>query len=498
MSAPSVHLAIDLGAESGRAIVGVLADDVLALHEVHRFAHGPVRLPSGLHWEVTGLWREVLAGLAAAVSWCRRNGLTLRSVGVDTWGVDYALVGRSGQLLGLPYCYRDGRSAAAFRRLMQRPGADAIYAATGVQPMALNTLYQLVAHAEAEPEVVGAAEQVLFMPDLFHYLLSGVRSNEATIASTSQMLDPRSGRWAEGLLNEVGVPRRLLSAPVREGTVLGPLSPEVAELVGAGESPILVMVPASHDTACAVAAAPADGESAWCYLSSGTWSLLGAELEEPCVNAAARDGGFTNEGGVGGTIRFLKNLTGLWLVQEVRRGLARAGQEYDYAELSRMACGAAPFRTLIDAQASEFAQPGDMPARIAGHARRSGQPVPETPGQLVRCCLESLALSCRRALRGLERALERRFEVLHIVGGGVRSELLNQMIADATGLTAVAGPAEATAAGNILVQALGAGEVRDRIHIRRIATGSFRPTTVAPRDQGDAWDRADARLSASG
>lgn len=496
MSHPTVHLAIDLGAESGRAIAGVLDNQRLTLHELHRFSHAPISLPSGLHWDLPALWRGVLASLTAAIRWSRDHALPLRSVGVDTWGVDYALLGHSGELLGLPYCYRDPRTAAAFQRLMRHPGAAAIYDATGIQPMPLNTLVQLVAHLEADPERLAAARRLLFMPDLFHYRLSGVACNEATIASTSQMLDPRTGGWADRLLETVGVPRRLLATPSPPATRLGPLRPDVVALLAPDAGAVEVILPASHDTASAVAAAPAPAGAKWCYLSSGTWSLLGAELDAPCFRAAARVSPFTNEGGLGGTIRFHRNLTGLWLVQQCRRAFAQAGAELNYATLTALAASAPPLRTVIDAQNAAFAQTGDMPARIAEFARRTGQPEPQTPGQYVRCCLESLAISYRRTLADLESVLQRRFDVIHVLGGGGRNALLNQMTADATGRRVVVGPIEATAAGSVLVQAIGAGIVRDGAHARQIATTSFTPALFEPnRSDAAAWTHAATRIA---
>jgi len=469
----------------------VLDGDRLTLHELRRFVHGPQRLPSGLHWDLTGLWKEALAATRLAVAWARERQLPLVSLGVDTWGVDYGLLGRSGELLGLPHAYRDERNTSAFENTLARLGRESIYRATGIQFMPLNTLYQLVAQHESEPDLVARADRLLFMPDLLHYFFTGRMSVEASIASTSQMMDPRTGDWAWALLQELGLPTHMLGPIVPAGTPIGGLLPHVAADTGADEG-LRVITPAAHDTASAVAAIPADEGTNWCYLSSGTWSLLGAELDHPCLSDAAREVPFTNEAGVGGTIRFLKNITGLWLVQECRRQLARDDPRHDYDDLMRAAAKAESFRTLLDTDHAPFAAPGRMPEKIAAFARATGQPEPRDVGELIRCCLESLALAYRRALDLLERVLGRRFDILHIVGGGGRNELLNQMTAAATGRKVVVGPYEATAAGNILVQAMDTGTVRDRAHLRRIVSASFSPATYEPRNVA-AWDKAYAR-----
>ena len=486
------YLAIDLGAESGRTIVGVLDEGKLKLHEAHRFFHLPRRLPSGLHWDLTGLWGQVLEGTRKAAEWVRDEGLSLTSLGVDTWGVDYALLSRSGELLGLPHCYRDERNGPAFEKTIAALGREALYQATGIQFLALNTLYQLVAARDADPELVTQADKLVFMPDLLHYFFTGRAVVESSIASTSQMTDPRTGRWATGLLEELGLPTRMLGPIVPSGTPLGPLLPDVAAEIGAGEE-VQVIAPAVHDTASAVAAVPAGSAPNWCYLSSGTWSLIGVELDRPCINDAAREIPFTNEGGVGGTIRFLKNIDGLWLVQECRRHFEKQGIHCGYDELAERAAAAEPFRTLVDSNHEPFASAGEMPKKIADFARSTRQAVPDDIGQFVRCCLESLALTYRHTLGQLERVLDRRFDVLHIVGGGGRNKLLNQMTADAIGRRVVVGPHEATATGNLLVQALGAGDVSDRAHIRRIVANTFEPEAYEPREPA-AWDRAYERF----
>jgi rhamnulokinase len=487
----TAYIAIDLGAESGRVVVGVLENERLRLEEVHRFLHESVWLPTGLHWNITGIWREIIVGLRKAAAWGRENRVELVSVGVDTWGVDWALVDRAGELVGTPHTYRDPRNSAAFDAVVARLGADRIYRTTGIQFMALNSLCSLYAHQLGDPQAVAAADRLLFIPDLLHYWLSGERTTEATIASTSQMIDCHTGDWAREMVAELGLPTNILGPVISPGTMIEKLRSILAEETGLPAG-LRVVAPGAHDTASAVAAVPATGNSNWCYLSSGTWSLLGAELDEPCVSAAAQAESFTNELGVGGKIRFLKNIAGLWLVQECRRDFARRGQEFDYPALTQLASEAPAFRTLIDPGHSSFLLPGDMPKKIAAFAGATGQPAPESPGQFIRCCLESLALTYRDKLSTLESILGRRFDVLHIVGGGGKNALLSQMTAAAIGRPVIVGPYEATATGNVLVQAMATSEIVDVGHLRRLVANSFELVTYEPAPGGD-WDEAASR-----
>ena len=497
------YVAFDLGAESGRAMLATVttsggrdAAGSVELAEVHRFATVMQRLPSGYHWSLVGLWGELLTGLREAGQRARADKLKLVSLGVDTWGVDFGLVGKSGQLLGLPFAYRDDSHHAAMAKVRRKLGDHAIYGATGIQFMFFNSLFQLAARHAAEPGQLQQARRLLFMPDLLHWFFSGRMVNEATIASTSQMVDPRRGhgRWDKALLAKAGLPTQMLGRIVPAGTKVGTLTESVA--TAAGVDRLAVIAPGSHDTASAVAAVPVDDDRVaagdWAFLSSGTWSLMGAELARPLLTDAARTAGFTNERGVGGKIRFLKNIAGLWLVQETRRDFARRGSEHDYATLTRLAAKAPPFRTLIDPGHGPFASPGDMPAKIAAFAKATGQPVPRNVGEFVRCCLESLALCYRHTLDSLEGVLDRRLNVLHIVGGGGRNELLNQMTADALGRDVIVGPDEATALGNALTQAIGHGQVRDLAHLRAIVRASVKPRRYRPR-QADAMAAQFAR-----
>ncbi len=490
----TASIAIDLGAESGRVIIGILDNQRLRLEEVHRFMHEPVWLPRGLHWNITGIWREIIVGLRKAAEWGRANRVELASVGVDTWGVDWALVDQAGELVGLPHAYRDPRNAAAYEAVVAKLGADRIYRTSGIQFMPLNSLYSVYAHFmrySGSQEMIDSLKGMVFIPDLFHYWLSGHCAVEATIASTSQMVDCHTGDWASDMLADLGLPTPTLSPYTYPGDTIGTLLPKVAEETGLSAG-TRVVAPASHDTASAVAAVPAVDGRSWCYLSSGTWSLLGAELDEPCVTPQAQAASFTNERGVSDTIRFLKNIAGLWLVQECRRDFVRRGQDFDYPTLTRLASESPAFRTLVDPEHSAFASPGEMPQKIAELARKTGQPVPESPGQFIRCCLESLALAYREKLETLESILNRRFEVLHIVGGGGKNALLSQMTADAIGRPVVVGPYEATAMGNVLVQAMAVNAVRDLHHLRQIVADSFELVTYQPSSTGD-WDAAASR-----
>lgn len=474
-----IHLAVDLGAESGRVMaIGVSADQ-LFLHECHRFGHAPVVLPTGWHWDITGLWREVVQGLAAAAAWAREQGHSIVSVGVDSWGVDFGLLDPAGELLALPRAYRDPRNEEWARRVQQEIGVDRLYRETGIQMLPFNTLYPLRALQEFNPGLLQAAENLLFIPDLFHYWLSGEVAVEQTIASTSQMLDVQRGGWAGGLLKDAGLPLHFLGSLTPAGTILGELRREVAAATGLAPD-TSVIAPAAHDTASAVVAVPARADSRWCYLSSGTWSLLGAELSAPCVTAASQRFMFTNEAGFGGTTRFLKNIAGLWLVQQCRAAWARDGKEWSYAELTEQAAAAPSGRTLLDPSAHDFYAPANMPAAIAEFARRTAQPVPENPGQFVRACLESLALAYRQVLEQLEACLDRQFDTLHIVGGGSQNRLLNQLAADFTGRAVVPGPVEATALGNGLVQAVACGELAGIEELRSLVRSTGQLQTLAP------------------
>ena len=490
-------VALDLGAESGRAVLGTLEDGRLTLEEKHRFANPTGRMRGTLCWNLMAQWEEIKTGLRKAAAGdphdTEHRRPALHGVGVDTWGVDFGLLGADGDVLGNPVHYRDPRTEGMLEKAFALVPKERIFDATGVQFMRLNTLYQLLAMKEQKPHALEAAETLLLMPDLFNYLLTGERKAEFSIASTSQMYDPRKKAWATGLLAELGLPTKVLPEIVPSGTVIGQVARHVAEECNVGRIPVIAT--AGHDTAAAVAAVPADpaaqpGE--WCYISSGTWSLMGVELDEPIVNAKSLAYNYTNEGGVGGTIRFLKNIMGLWLVQECRRQFAREGHDHSYSELTQMAARSRGVGAVIDPDHKPFLSPGDMPDKIEQFCRDTRQKTPNTRGDYVRTCLESLALTYRKTLEGLEDILGLRVGVIHVVGGGSQNELLNQMTADACQRPVLAGPVEATAAGNILVQAMATGDVKSLAHARGVVRNSFEVKRFEPK--GDKrWEELYAK-----
>jgi len=480
------YLAVDLGAESGRAILGTLNGNQLQLEELHRFPNVPVRTPSGLYWDSLRLFHEIQQGLSVAG---RERKIGLDGVGVDTWGVDFALLGRDGSLVANPMHYRDSRNDGMLDKTFAVVPREEIFAHTGIQFIQLNTLCQLYAMKLAGAPGLEAAARLLFMPDLFNYWLTGVARNELTEASTSQFYNPIEKRWATELFERLGLSASILGEIVFPGTLLGPLLPHVAEAAGLERVPVFAT--ASHDTAAAVAAVPAEGKG-WCYISSGTWSLMGVELPEPVINERSLALNFTNEIGFGGTVRFLKNIAGLWLLQECRRAWALEGNEFGYDDLARLAASSQPFKAIISPDA--FLYPGAMPAQIAAWCGSRGQVAPETPGEFTRTILESLALRYRQVLESLESAISRQIGPIHIVGGGSRNRLLNQLVADATQRLVVAGPSEATAAGNVMVQAIGSGVIADLKEARAVVRRSLPLSLYEPQPSG-GWDDAYSRFS---
>lgn len=433
----------------------------VAVNELHRFPNIPIQLPNGLYWDTLRLQHEICESIRAAA----KVAPELDGIAVDTWGVDFALIGARGELLDNPRHYRDARTAGLMEQLFETVPRREVFRRTGVQFLEINSLYQLRAIQRDSPGLLGAASHLLFMPDLFNYFLTGEFASEKTIASTSQFFDPVGKRFATDLLEKLDLPTGPLCDLIEPGTRLGSLLPHVAEL----RAPVYAT--ASHDTASAVAAVPAVRADNIAYISSGTWSLMGVELTQPVIDDATLEANFTNEAGAGGTIRFLQNIPGLWMVQECRRAWARQGLELTYGELIERASSAKALDALLDLD--EFTAPGDHPARICDYCRRTGQAVPEDPGSIVRVILESLAARYRRVLESLERLTHRRIEVIHIVGGGSRNRLLNQFTANSTGRRVIAGPAEATAAGNALTQAMGAGAIGSVEEIRAVVRRSF-------------------------
>jgi rhamnulokinase len=485
MSKIAKFLAFDLGAESGRGVLGTLDEGTLKLQEIHRFANGPVRVLDSLHWDVLKMQEEI----KSALELCAKNAPELDGIGFDTWGVDFALIGRNNTLLGHPYHYRDKLTDGMIEEAFRRVPREEIFQRTGIQFMKLNTLYQLLAMSLMNSPLLEVAETLLMVPDLFNFLFTGRKVSEFTIATTTQFYDPRERNWSKPLFDKLGMPYHILPEIVPAGTEIGPLLPSVREDVGLGEVPVIA--PACHDTGSAVAAVPAKGEN-WVYISSGTWSLLGVEIPEPIISDLALKYNFTNEGGVGNTIRFLKNITGLWLVQECRRTWEEAGESLSYDDLARIAEEARPLVSLIEPNYEPFLSPGDMPSRIRDFCKETGQPVPETKGALLRCALESLALKYRWGVERLEEILGRNLDVIHIIGGGCQNTLLCQLTADATGRQVVAGPVEATAIGNIMMQALTTGYVTSIAEARDLIRRSFHVITYEPKPVS-GWDDAYSR-----
>lgn len=483
MSDAATFLAVDLGASSGRVVQGTLSGGRFELRELRRFENGPVRLGGSLYWNALGLWSEIQGALS---TYARHSGPPLEGIGVDTWGVDFALLDRSGELLGVPHHYRDPRTDGVMEQVFARLPKTDLYARTGVQFMQINTLYQLYSlRGSAQLE---AAATLLMMPDLFHYWLTGEVSGETTVASTSQLLDARTRRWNTGLLELLELPSHILPPLVAPGTVLGTLQGSVARDTGLPKG-TPVIAPAGHDTASAVAATTGGGM----FVSSGTWSLVGTEVAEPVLTADALARDFTNESGVGGTVRLLKNVAGLWLLLECRRVWALEGDAYSWEALLAAAGRAAPFRSLADPGAETFLHPESMPEAIRAACRESGEPEPQSIGELVRCCLESLALKYRSVLDDLETLTGTPLEVVRIVGGGSQNALLCQYTADACNRPVVAGPVEATALGNVLVQALARGFLPSLEAGRQVVAASSPQTHYEPQDR-EAWEDTYARF----
>ncbi|WP_373430425.1 rhamnulokinase [Streptomyces achromogenes] len=473
------YAAVDLGASSGRVMVGRVGPDTLELTEAHRFANRPVRLPEGLRWDVLSLYAGVLDGLRAAGR--------VDSVGIDSWAVDYGLLDADGALLGNPVHYRDARTEGVAEKVWASMPAAELYAATGLQYAPFNTLYQLTAAASTAQ--LAQARRLLLIPDLLTYWLTGEQGTELTNASTTQLIDPRTGDWSHAVADRLGIDLTLFAPLRRPGDPAGLLRDRVLEETGL-TGPVPVTTVGSHDTASAVAAVPAVDER-FAYICTGTWSLAGLELTAPVLTEESRAANFTNELGLDGTVRYLRNIMGLWLLQECMR----AWDQPDLADLLRDAAAAPALRSVVDAGDAVFLAPGRMPERIAEACRASGQPVPGTPGEITRCILDSLALAHRRAVEDAQRLAGHAVDAVHIVGGGTRNTLLCQLTADACGLPVVAGPTEAAALGNVLVQARAHGLVGDRADIRRLLARTQPLTRYEPRGDTGRWREAQARLT---
>ncbi len=476
-------LAFDLGAGSGRAMLGTLAQDRLELRELHRFPNRILERNGGLFWNLPGLFEEIKKGLQASMG----TGVSLDGLGVDTWGVDFGLLSKTGELLELPSCYRDPRTNGAIELFLERMPASEIYRRTGTQFLQFNTLFQLYSMVRDPSGLLAQAGKLLFMPDLFKFLLSGIKETEFTIASTSQLLNLTSGDWDPDLLLALGIPAGLMPCIRAPGTHSGTLDACVAREIGIGSIPVIPT--AGHDTASAVAAVPAREKEGWAYLSCGTWSLLGIELRAPILTEKARLAGFTNEGGVDNRIRFLKNINGLWLMQKCMEAWGNT----THKQVEEAILAAPALRSVVEPDHPDFLNPADMPRAIQDFCKRTGQPVPSTQGEIGRCILESLALKYSLVLESLGRFGPAPIKVLHMIGGGIQNQVLCQFTADATRIPVCAGPVEATAIGNVLVQAMAGGVVRDLEHLRRIVRDSFPVKEYHPRS-GFEWAEAKEKL----
>lgn len=476
------YAAIDLGAESGRVMAGRIEAGKLVLHEVHRFETINHELLGTRRWNLQQISTEVAEGL-------RKAGAEfgpIAAVSADSWAVDYVLMLEPELFLTPPFHYRDERTDASFSEVVKKLGREQIFEQTGIQFLPFNTLYQFADDVAKRPQLLESADFFLNIADYVNWLLSGVAVSEVSMASCTQMYNPVTRDWAWELIDGIGAPRKIFPRIVESATPLGALRPEFAALPGLEGAEVVATC--SHDTGAAVAAVPADPRGGWAYLSSGTWSLLGVEIGDPCLTDAALEHNFTNEIGVGNTARFLKNIVGLWLVQELRREWEASGQVYSYTELNDLAAAAEPLRSVVDARDPRFAKPGEMRAKIAAAARDAGYPEPRSVGEFVRCALESLAVVYALTIDEISRTLCTTIERLHIVGGGSQSALLNQMAADATGCDVYAGPVEATAIGNVLLQALALGDLRSHEELRTVVRDSFPTTPYSPGDR-NPWQR---------
>jgi rhamnulokinase len=483
LAMPTHYLACDLGADSGRLMLGTLAGGRITLEELHRFPNGAVKTSGALHWNIDGLFAELKAGLKKAAA----KNLPIASISADSWGVDYVLYDERGYIMPPVWCYRDSRTAGGIENVKAKIDWPTIYAETGIQFMALNTIYQLAAEP---PERLAKVKQLLLIGDAFNYFCSGVAKNEVSLASTSQLYNPKTRTWSKKILGALGLREEMFAPVCDSGTRLGPMKQNLATETGLPQ--IEVIATCSHDTGAAVAAVPASGDN-WAYLSSGTWSLMGVELPAPVINEQGRALDFTNEIGYGNSVRLLKNIVGLWIVQECRRHWAKEGKKYDFTTLEQLSAGAPPFVSLINPDDPRFLSPDDMPEKIAGFCTETNQPVPANHAAHMRCIHESLALFYRVTLRRLERLTGRKIERLHIVGGGSKDTMLNQCAANAMKIPVLAGPAECTALGNILIQAIALGHVGSHAAAREIVRNSIELKTFSPQASPE-WDAAAARF----
>ena len=481
-------LAIDLGASSGRGIVGSFDGNKLTLRENHRFSNDPVIVNGRMYWDILRIFHEIKQSITKTV--LEKDNVA--SIGIDTWGVDYALIDRYGKMLANPTHYRDTRTEGIADYVNGILPLDELYQRGGIQCLNFNTIFQLAAEMRDDPDVFNRAERLLNIPDLLNYFLTGNMANEYTILSTGALLDAKKRDYAFDLIEKLGIPKKLFGEIVQPGYKVGKLLPQVLGETGKTDADVITV--ASHDTASAVIAVPTQEED-FIYISSGTWSLMGTELKDPLINAQSQALNLTNEGGAMGKIRFLKNIMGLWLIQESRRQWRREGNEYSFAQMEAWAKECKPLQCFINPDDSSFATPGNMPEKVREYCRKTGQHVPESVGEVVRCIYESLALKYRQTAESIETLMGRKAKVIHVVGGGTKDHFLSQMTADACGIPVAAGPEEATAIGNLMMQAIAAGEVANLKEARQIVSASFDLKHYEPSSDRATWDEAYARFS---
>ena len=479
-------LAFDYGASSGRAIIGFYDGSKMELNEVHRFSNDPIMVNGSLYWNVLGLFHEMKRGMQK----CVKNGnRDISGIGVDTWGVDFGLLDANGDLLGNPYHYRDLRTEGMIELAASRMPKDEIYKTTGIAFLKFNTLYQLLSMKEGNSPILEKAKTMLFMPDLLNYFLTGVKSTEYTIASTSQMLSAQTRSWANDMLSRIGISCDILTGIVTPGVLIGDVREDVAGESGVGRVPVIAV--AEHDTGSAVVSVPA-GTGRYAYISSGTWSLMGVESDVPVINDDTYRLNYTNEGGAADTIRLLKNIMGLWICQECKRHWDKTDEVLGFDTLELLAGESEPFKCFIDPDDDMFYSPGRMPGKVAEYCMKTGQYVPRTKGEIMRCIMESLALKYREAVEGLEKIVGYDLPVIHVVGGGSKNTMLNRFTANSTGKRVIAGPVEATATGNLAMQLLALGEVSDISEARTIVRNSFPMQEYMPSER-EEWDEAYGR-----
>lgn len=480
---PAKMLAFDFGASSGRAMLGIYDGQKLNIEEIHRFSNDPVEVNGNLYWDVLRLFFEIKQGIQKCALKGHRD---ISSIAIDTWGVDFGILDREGNLLGNPYHYRDKRTAGMMEKLFEIIPKEELYNRTGIEFIWFNTILQALSMKVHNSPLLSEGKTFLLMPDLFNYFLTGAKASEFSIASTTQLLDSASGAWSDEIIEKLGLPREMFTHVVKPGTVIGTLRETIAKELGVPEFKVVAV--AGHDTQSAIASVPAEEEH-FAYISCGTWSLMGVEADAPIINEKSYQLSFTNEGGVEGKTTFLKNIMGLWLIQECRRQWDREGKNLTFAQLESMCKDARPFESFVDPDDESFISPGNMPQRVREFCQRTHQPVPEAEGEVVRCIMQSLAFKYRMTLETLEEITGNRLKTIHMVGGGIKDKVLCRFTANATGRKVAAGPVEATAIGNLMVQAMALGEVKNLREIRQVVANSFSPEIYEPAET-DQWSLA--------